>query len=83
MNEAKIVFDPFAAHAERDYVEEILSRRNVRLTSHDDWYPVNFFVKTGEGEILGGLLGYIWARWLPSVFSRSKSHFAARVTAPS
>jgi GNAT superfamily N-acetyltransferase len=63
MAEPQIVFSPFASHAEREYVEEIVNRRNVRLTGQDDWYPVNFFVKTEEGEILGGLLGYIWARW--------------------
>jgi GNAT superfamily N-acetyltransferase len=64
MAEPQIVFSPLASHAEREYVEEIVNRRNVRLTGQDDWYPVNFFVKTEEGEILGGLLGYIWARWL-------------------
>ena len=64
MAEPQIVFSPFASHAEREYVEEIVNRRNVRLTGQDDWYPVNLFVKTDEGEILGGLLGYIWARWL-------------------
>jgi GNAT superfamily N-acetyltransferase len=64
MAEPQIVFSPLASHAEREYVEEIVNRRNVRLTGQDDWYPVNFFVKTEKGEILGGLLGYIWARWL-------------------
>src|SRR5438128_12676628 len=53
-------------------VEEIISRRNVRLTGHDDWYPMAFFLKSAESEILGGLLGtirhtgnisrHLWAR---------------------
>ena len=64
MNEPKIVFDPYAGSAQRELVEEIINRRNVRLTGHDDWYPVAFFVKTDESEILGGLLGHIWAHWL-------------------
>jgi GNAT superfamily N-acetyltransferase len=64
MAEPHLVFDPYAAAAERDIVEEIINRRNVRLTGHDDWYPIAFFVKTDEGEILGGLLGNIWAKWL-------------------
>jgi GNAT superfamily N-acetyltransferase len=64
MAEPKIVFDPYAGGAQREIVEEIINRRNVRLTGHDDWYPVAFFVKTDEGEILGGLLGNIWAKWL-------------------
>jgi GNAT superfamily N-acetyltransferase len=64
MDEPKIVFEPYASTQQREIVEQILAFRNVRLTSHDDWYPVAFFLKTDEGEILGGLLGMIWARWL-------------------
>ena len=64
MGEPKIVFEPYAAVAQREFVEEIINRRNVRLTGHDEWHPVAFFVKTDEGEILGGLLGQIWAQWL-------------------
>lgn len=64
MDEPKIVFDPYAGTAQRELVEEIINRRNVRLTGHDEWYPVAFFLKTDEGEILGGLLGQIWAQWL-------------------
>jgi GNAT superfamily N-acetyltransferase len=64
MDEPSIVFDPYAGAAQRELVEEIINRRNVRLTGHDDWYPVAFFLKTDGGEILGGLLGQIWAQWL-------------------
>jgi GNAT superfamily N-acetyltransferase len=64
MAEPTIVFEPYASAAQREFVEEIINRRNVRLTGHDEWHPVAFFVKTDEGEILGGLLGQIWAQWL-------------------
>jgi GNAT superfamily N-acetyltransferase len=64
MDAPKIVFEPYAGRAQREIVEEIINRRNVRLTGHDDWYPVAFFLKSAEGEILGGLLGNIWAQWL-------------------
>ena len=64
VGEPTIVFEPYAVVAQREFVEEIINRRNVRLTGHDEWYPVAFFLKTEEGEILGGLLGQIWARWL-------------------
>jgi len=63
MAEPHVVFDPYAV-AEREIVEEIISRRNIRLTGHDKWYPVAFFVKSDDGEIIGGLLGSIWAKWL-------------------
>ena len=64
MAEPTMVFEPYAGFAQREAVEEIINRRNVKLTGHDDWYPVGFFVKTDEGEILGGLLGNIWGGWL-------------------
>jgi hypothetical protein len=56
MDEPRIVFEPYARAAQRQLIDEMLTRRNVRLTGHDEWYPVAFFVKTDEGEILGGLL---------------------------
>jgi hypothetical protein len=68
MDEPKIIFDPYAAAAQRELVEDIINRRNVRITGHDDdWYPVAFLLKTADGEILGGLLGQIWAQWLYAI----------------
>lgn len=64
MDDPKIIFEPYACAAQREFVEEIINRRNVRLTGHDEWHPVAFFLKTDQGEILGGLLGQIWAHWL-------------------
>jgi GNAT superfamily N-acetyltransferase len=64
MDEPKMVFDPFAGPQQREVVEQILALLKVRLTGHEDWYPVAFFLKTDAGEILGGLLGMIWARRL-------------------
>jgi len=64
MAQPRIVFEPYANSAQRDFVEDIINRRNVVITGHDQWYPVAFFVKTDEGEILGGLLGMIWAKRL-------------------
>ena len=64
MDEPTIIFEPYASAGQREFVEEIINRRNVRLTGHDEWHPVAFFVKTDQGEVLGGLLGQIWAQWL-------------------
>ena len=64
MDEPRIVFDPYAGTQQREIVEQILALSNVRLTGHEHWHPVAFLLKTDEGEILGGLLGMIWARWL-------------------
>jgi len=64
MAQPRIVFEPYASGAQRDVVEEIVNRRNIAITGYDQWYPVAFFVKTDDGEILGGLLGAIWAKRL-------------------
>ena len=42
----------------------LAKQMGVAISGHDQWYPVAFFVKTDEGEILGGLLGMIWAKRL-------------------
>ena len=62
MAQPRILFEPYASGAQREVVEEIVNRRNIALTGHDQWYPVAFFVTTDDGEILGGLLGTIWAK---------------------
>lgn len=64
MAQPRIVFEPNASGAQREVVEEIINPRNVAITGHDQWYQVAFFVKTDDGEILGGLLGTIWAKRL-------------------
>ena len=48
MAQPRIVFEPYANSAQRDFVEDIINRRNVVITGHDQWYPVAFFVRTDE-----------------------------------
>jgi hypothetical protein len=62
MAQPKIVFEPHASGAQREVVERLLNRRNVVITGQDQWYKVAFFVKTDDGEILGGMLGAVWAK---------------------
>jgi len=64
MAQPRIVFEPYASGTQRAAVEEIVNRRDIAITGYDQWYPVAFFVKTDDGEILGGLLGAIWAKRL-------------------
>ena len=54
-----IVFNPDIAGAEARYVRERLDLYNVGVTGMSAWYPVQFFVKSGRGETLGGVLGSI------------------------
>src|ERR1700693_5518399 len=64
MNNPSVVFDPYAAADLRDIVQTILVNHNVAITGQAEWYPVAFFLRDENGEVLGGLLGDIWAAWL-------------------
>jgi GNAT superfamily N-acetyltransferase len=64
MNNPTIICDPDATADQRDIVQTIVGNYNVAITGHAEWHPVAFFLKDENGEILGGLLGDIWAAWL-------------------
>jgi hypothetical protein len=52
-----VVFDPFAAADPRNIVQTIVDNLNVAITGQAEWYPVAFFLRDENGEVLGGLLG--------------------------
>ena len=62
-NDLTIVFDQ-AEGAEAELVRDRLDLYNVGVTGVSAYYPVHFFVKSGRGETMGGLLGNIWGGWL-------------------
>ena len=64
MDNPTIIFDPDAGADQREIVQTIVGNYNVAITGHAEWYPVAFFLKDENGEVLGGLLGDIWAGWL-------------------
>jgi hypothetical protein len=64
MNNPTVIFDPYAAADLRNIVQTIVDNHNVASTGRAEWYPVAFFLKDENGEVLGGLLGDIWAAWL-------------------
>jgi GNAT superfamily N-acetyltransferase len=64
MNNLTIVFEPYAAAEMRKIVQTIVNHHNIAITGRVEWYPVAFFLKDERGEVLGGLLGNIWAGWL-------------------
>jgi GNAT superfamily N-acetyltransferase len=63
MSNPTVVFDPYAAD-HRDTVQAIVDNYCVASTGKAEWYPVAFFLRDENGEVLGGLLGHIWAAWL-------------------
>ena len=64
MKNPTIVFDPYAPRALRDIVQNFVDYHNIAATGQVEWYPVVLILKDERGEVLGGLLGDIWARWL-------------------
>ncbi|MBV8376823.1 MAG: GNAT family N-acetyltransferase [Verrucomicrobia bacterium] len=64
MNNPTITFNPYAAADLRNIVQTMVNNHNVAITGQAEWYPVAFFLRDGNGEVLGGLLGDIWAAWL-------------------
>jgi len=64
MNNPTVIFDPYAAADLRNMVQTIVCNHNIAITGQAEWYPVAFFLKDENGEVLGGMLGDIWAAWL-------------------
>ena len=64
MSNPTVVFDPYASADLREIVQTILVNHNVSITGQAEWYPVALFLREENGEVLGGLLGDIWAAWL-------------------
>jgi GNAT superfamily N-acetyltransferase len=59
-----VIFDPYAAAELRNAVQRMVDHHNIAMTGQAEWYPVVFFLRAESGEVLGGLLGDIWAGWL-------------------
>jgi GNAT superfamily N-acetyltransferase len=78
MIKANVVFDPYAATEMHNFVETIVVNHNVASTGQTEWYPVAFFLKGENGELMGGLLGDIWAAWLHvrtlGIAARARGH---------
>ena len=59
----RISFEPDNEPA-KQFVTNGVDNHNIAVTGHAAYYPVSYFLKTSEGEVLGGLLGMIWGGWL-------------------
>jgi GNAT superfamily N-acetyltransferase len=64
MRSLRIVVEPYASDHLKQVVEEGLGLYNVAVTGFADYYPVAIFLKDENDEILGGVLGHIWGKWL-------------------
>jgi len=64
VQEFEIVFDPLPGNSLTRFITESLASYNIAATGQADWYPLGFFLRAGNGEWLGGLLGNLWGGWL-------------------
>jgi GNAT superfamily N-acetyltransferase len=62
MMNIRLVYEPHASEALREFVREGLALYNVAATGVAEYYPVCLFLKNEHQEVLGGLLGHIWAQ---------------------
>ena len=64
MSNPIVTFEPYAAAELLHRVQAMVDHYNIASTGQAEWYPVAFFLRDEAGEVLGGLLGEIWAGWL-------------------
>jgi GNAT superfamily N-acetyltransferase len=59
----KIVFEPENETA-KQFVTNGLDNFNIAATGLAAYYPVGYFLRDKDGELLGGLHGGVWGDWL-------------------
>jgi ribosomal protein S18 acetylase RimI-like enzyme len=64
MSDPRIDFEPFIDEAARQFIVNGLDNFNIATFGLPTYFPSNFVLRSIRGEILGGLLGYIWGGWL-------------------
>ena len=64
VHDLEIVFNPLPGESLTRFIAESLGSYVVGATGQADWYPLGFFLRDGDGEWLGGLLGSLWGGWL-------------------
>ena len=84
MEDPEIVFDPLPPDALRQFIVNRLAAFGIARTGVDAWQPIGFFLKSGQGEWQGGLLGGAWGGWMSMTVplgGRGGARPAARVKA--
>jgi hypothetical protein len=56
MKAPKIVMDPFAPSAIKEFVQNGVDNHNIAVTGNAPYYPVGFYVMDSDGSVLGGLM---------------------------
>ena len=64
MEPVSVDFEPFIGGDVRKFVIDGIIDHNSGAVGAQPHFPANFVLRSGRGEVLGGLLGVIWAGWL-------------------
>lgn len=66
VKELAIVMDPYPSKDAEVVVRQAITTHAYAAIGlpEKEWAPHNFFLRDGDGEILGGLLGNIWGDWM-------------------
>jgi|SRR5579872_4412889 len=68
MDDLQISFEPFVDDGARQFIVNGVDNFNIAVTGLPAYYPANFVLRSGRGEVLGGVLGQIWGGWLQVTF---------------
>ena len=63
-DELRMTFEPEPSLAEQDYLRSQIGYWNILVTGYDDYAPANHLIRDDTDHICGGILAYVWARWL-------------------
>jgi len=77
MDTVQIEFEPFIDEAARQFIVNGLDMHNIAATALPDYCPVNFVLRGGRGDVLGGVLGLLWGGWLQVTYARSRGALGA------
>jgi GNAT superfamily N-acetyltransferase len=64
MGPLRVMVQPHAPEHLKQPIREGLGLYNVAATGLAEYYPVSIFLKDANDEVLRGVLGHIWGRWL-------------------
>ena len=84
MADLRISFEPHN-DAPKQFVINGVDNHNIAVTGHSAYYPVAYYLRGDNDEVLGGLLADIWGHWLHIKFvwvaepARGRGHARAMV----
>ena len=62
-DELHIAFEPHNDEP-KQFVVSGVDNHNIAQTGQAAYYPVRFYLRGADDEVLGGLIGTIWGQWL-------------------